>query len=209
VPRSRISSRTDRRRSDGSGGPQLFALQSAIGNRASAAIMREAATASSSAAPAARGSQKKAYVAIEGSKQGKFKGSTHIKGREDAIAISNYRLSVSAPHDVASGQASGKRQYQAISFKKDVDAASPQFMQALTSNEVLKTVTIQFYKASANGDEQLYQTVKLENATLKSWTQDFEDDHDLETVELVFEKITLDSDTGGTSAADQWRSASQ
>jgi type VI secretion system secreted protein Hcp len=204
-----MSSRTDRRRGDAAGAPQLFALQSAIGNRASAALMREAATTSSSAAPAARKGHKHAYITIEGTKQGKFKGSAPIKGREDSIEISNYRLSVSAPHDVGTGQASGKRQYQAISFKKAVDASSPQFMQALTSNEVLPKVTIQFYGVAANGEEQLYQTVTLENATLKSWTQDFENDdgsggEDMESVELVFEKITLDSNTGQTSAQDDW-----
>src|SRR5690349_8803895 len=110
-----MPSRTDRRRRDGSAAPQLFALQSAIGNRASAALMREAATSSSSAAPAAHKGQKHAYVTIEGAKQGKFKGSSHIKGREDAIEISSYRLAASAPRDVATGQASGKRQFQAIS----------------------------------------------------------------------------------------------
>src|SRR3954454_5344672 len=171
-----MPSRTERRRSDGNGAPQLFALQSAIGNRAAAALMREAATSSSSTAPAARKGHKHAYVTIEGTKQGKFKGSTPIKGREDAIEISGYRLSVSSPHDVGTGQSTGKRQYQAISFKKAVDASSPQFMQALTTNEVLTKVTIQFYGQAANGEEQLYQTVTLDNATLKSWTQDFEND---------------------------------
>jgi len=209
VKRSRALSRTDRREDGGNGAAPVFALQSAIGNRASAALMREAAPASSSAAPTARRAHKHAYVEIEGVKQGKFKGSSNIKGREDAIEISGYRLSVTAPRDAASGQASGKRQYQAISFKKPVDASSPQFMKALTSNETLKTVTFRFYGPSPDsGQERVYQTVTLTNATLKSWTQDFEGDEgggdDMESVELVFESITLDSNTGGTSAADDW-----
>jgi type VI secretion system Hcp family effector len=208
VPRSRTTSRTDRRARDRNGAPQLFALQSAIGNRASAALMREAATTSSSTTPAVRRGQKHAYITIEGEKQGKFKGSSQIKGREDAIEISSYRLGVSAPRDVGTGQSTGKRQYQAISFKKAVDASSPQFMKALTENETLKKVVISFYGPDDGGKERVYQTVTLENASLKSWVQDFENEDrggdDLEIVELVFEKIELESNTGGTTAQDSW-----
>jgi type VI secretion system secreted protein Hcp len=190
--------------------PQVFALQSAIGNRASASLMREAAVGgSSSAAPAAAKSSKRAYVTIEAEKQGKFKGSSPIKGREDAIQISKYKLGVKSPRDTASGQGSGKRHYQAISFRKAVDAASPQFFQALTTNELLKTVTFQFYAHAADsGREGVYQTVTLTNASVSGWTQDFEGEEeagdDPEIVELTFESISLDSNTGGTSAQDKW-----
>jgi type VI secretion system secreted protein Hcp len=181
----------------------VFALQSAIGNRASASLMREA-SGSSNAAPAPAKGNKRAYVTIEAEKQGKFKGNSPIKGREDAIQISNYRLSVTAPRDVATGQSSGKRQYQAISFKKPVDASSPQFMQALTTNETLKTVTFHFYGQGENGEERVYQTVTLTDAHLKGWSQDFDSGDDLEIVELVFETITLDSNTGKISTQDTW-----
>ena len=204
MPRRRDVSRKDRGEREENGVPQVFALQSAIGNRASASLMREAATSSSSAAPAATKGNKRAYVTIEGAKQGKFKGSSPRKDFEDAIEISNYRLSVTAPRDAGTGQSRGKRQYQAISFKKKVDAASPQFMQALTTNETLPTVTFRFYGPSEQGVERVYQTVTLTNAQLKDWTQDFDSGDDLETVELVFEKIVLDSNTGGTTAQDNW-----
>jgi len=212
VKRYRAVSKTDRRARRNNGAPALFALQSAIGNRASASLMREAAPATSSSAAAPHRGNKRAYVTIEGTKQGKFKGSSHIKGREDAIEITKYRLGAKAPRDIATGQASGKRQYQAISFKKAVDASSPQFMEALSRNEVLKSVTFQFYgPAPDSGQERVYQTVTLKNATVSAWSQDFEGDEgggdDVETVELVFEEITLDSNTGGTSAADKWGAA--
>jgi type VI secretion system secreted protein Hcp len=197
------------------GVPQVFALQSAIGNRASASLMREAATTSSSSTAPARRGNKHAYVTIEGEKQGKFKGSSNIKGREDSIEISKYHMGATAPRDASTGQATGKRRHQAISFKKVVDAASPQFMQALTTNETLKTVTFRFYGPSKDGKEQVYQTVTLTNAHLSSWNQDFEGDddggggEDLETVELVFEDITLESNTGNTSADDKWAAPAQ
>ncbi len=204
MSRSKVSRKDGRR--DENGVVQLFGLQSAIGNRASAALMREAATNTPNAAPTAQRGQKTAFMTIEGETQGKFKGSAKVKGREDSIAISNYRLSVNAPRDVATGEASGKRQYKAISFKKGVDAASPQFMQALTKNEVLKEVVIRFYgPAPESGVDRMYQTVTLKNARLASWTQDFESGEDTESVELVFEEIQLDSTTGGTTVQDTWK----
>lgn len=208
MTRHRDESKTDRQRGRrGSGAPSLFALQSAIGNRASASLLREAAPSSSTSASVHRGN-KRAYVTIEGTKQGKFKGSAQIKGREETIEISKYRLGAKQTHDVESGQATGKRQYQAISFKKAVDAASPQLMQALATNETLKTVRFQFYGPSIDtGQDRVYQTVTLTNASVHSWVQDFEGDSaggdDGETVELVFEDITLESNTGKTSAEDR------
>ena len=209
MSRSRVT-RIDRRKRGENGVAPLFALQSAIGNRASAALMREAAPSSSSTAAAPRKGNKSAFITIEGSKQGKFKGSSNIKGREDAIEISSYKLAAKAPRDAASGQATGKRQYQAISFKKAVDASSPQFMTALSTNEILKTVVIQFYgPAPDSGVERLYQTVTLTNASLSAWGQDFDSGDDLESVELVFDDIKLDSNTGGTSANDTWKAPIQ
>lgn len=207
VTRYRAESKTDRQRGrHGSSAPSLFALQSAIGNRASASLLREAATSSSPSASIRRGN-KRAYVTIEGTKQGKFKGSALIKGREEAIEISKYRLGAQQTREVVSGKATGKRQYQAISFKKAVDAASPQLMQALATNETLKTVRFQFYGPSIDGgQDRVYQTVTLTNASVHSWVQDFEGDSaggdDGETVELVFEDIKLESNTGSTSAED-------
>ncbi len=208
MPRRRVVSRKNRDERDENGVPQVFALQSAIGNRASASLMREAATSGSSAPKASKG-KKRAFVTIEGTKQGKFKGSSTVKGREDEIEISNYRLGAKAPRDAATGRSRGKRQYQALSFKKAVDAASPQLFQALTTNESLKTVTFRFYShAPDSGKEGVYQTVTLTNATVSSFVQDFEGEEgggeDVETVELTFERIQIDSNTGNTSAQDVW-----
>jgi type VI protein secretion system component Hcp len=129
LSRSRVT-RVDRRKHGENGAAPAFALQSAIGNRASAALMRDATKAEPTAAKV----HTSVFMTIEGEKQGKFKGSTHIKGREDAIQIHDYKLGMTAPRDTQSGQATGARQHQGISFTKALDDASPQFMQALTNS---------------------------------------------------------------------------
>jgi type VI secretion system Hcp family effector len=195
MARQRVT-RIDRSRRNGHTGVQgVFALQSAIGNRASAALMREAGTAT----PTASKTHSSVFVTIEGEKQGKFKGSTPIRGREDAIQIHDYKMSITAPKDKQSGQATGARQHQGISFTKAIDDASPQFMQALTTNEALKSVTFAFVKPGPDGKEVQYQTVTLEGAQLASWTQE----DDSEAVTLVYQKVTVSS-SGGTTASDDW-----
>jgi type VI secretion system secreted protein Hcp len=197
LSRSRVT-RIERKRGDNGIAP-LFALQSAIGNRASAALMREAAPS-----PVAKAGLTHVFITLEGEKQGKFKGSSKQKGREDAIPINKYKLEVKAPRDVASGQASGKRQHQGITFTKAMDDSSPQFMQALTSNETLKNVKFEFVKPGADGKEMVFQTVTLEGAHLADWTQEVEGGEDAESVLIVYEKITLGSG-GGTTASDDWQ----
>jgi type VI secretion system secreted protein Hcp len=165
--------------------------------------MREAATSSSSSAPTAKTGQTRVFITLEGEKQGKFKGSSKQKGREDAIPINKYKLEVSSPRDKASGQATGKRQHQGITFTKAMDESSAQFLQAMTTNEALKNVKFEFVKPGPDGKEMVFQTVTLEGAHLADWTQEVEGGEDAESVLLVYEKITLGSG-GGTTASDDW-----
>jgi type VI secretion system secreted protein Hcp len=198
LSRSRVT-RIDRRKRGENGVAPLFALQSAIGNRASASLMREAATQQ----PVAKAGQTQVYLTIEGEKQGKFKGGTNQRGREGAIPIHKYKIEMSAPRDAASGQATGKRQHHGITFTKAIDDSSPQFMQALTNNETFKSVKFEFVKPGPDGKEVVFQTVTLEGAQLGDWTQEVEGGEDAESVLLVYQKITLGSG-GGTTATDDW-----
>jgi len=73
---------------------------------------------------------------------------------------------VTSPRDAASGQASGKRQYQPVTIVKAWGAASPQGLTACATNEVLTEVDIDFTRPSPTGQEVIYQTVRLTNASV-------------------------------------------
>jgi type VI secretion system Hcp family effector len=76
-----------------------------------------------------------AYIKVTGTKQGSMKGSTTRKGHgswSEVISIRWGNLVFAA-----SGQSSGKRQHQPVTIRKEVDAASPQLLQALWSNEAV------------------------------------------------------------------------
>ena len=97
------------------------------------------------------------YVSIEGEAQGKFKGEAAFSkfGAGKITGVSFFMETVS-PRDVATGQASGKRQHKPIRFTKEWGAASPQIYQALVTNEVLKSVLFEFVRTDSKGAEEVH-----------------------------------------------------
>ncbi|MDQ6887627.1 MAG: type VI secretion system tube protein Hcp [Gemmatimonadota bacterium] len=159
------------------------------------------------------------YVTIEGTKQGKFKGESVRDREKDKIAGLAFQYEVTSPRDLASGMASGKRQHKPIVFTKEWGAASPQLFQALTTNEVLKSVLFEFSRTNANGEEYVFQTIKLTNATVSAIKQysagataegaaaskrSADAGRQLEDVSMTFQKIEMENRDGKTAAVDDW-----
>lgn len=108
-----------------------------------------------------------AYVSIKGNKQGQFKGEAVQTGRQDKwIPVSSFTMGVKSPRDIATGQPSGKRQYAPITIVKEWGAASPQGLASGAANEILSEVVIEFTKTTPQGEEYIYQTVTLTDATI-------------------------------------------
>jgi type VI secretion system secreted protein Hcp len=143
------------------------------------------------------------HLSIEGAKQGKFKGS-HAK-RSDAIVARGLSFDIISPRDVASGQASGKRQYKPIQITKPIDGSTPQILQALATNEVLKSVTFEFVRTNPNGEEEVWYVIKLTNATVSAYHQGNDTNgQPSEEVCFTFQKIEVEHKTDKTTYADDW-----
>ncbi len=159
------------------------------------------------------------YVTIEGTKQGKFKGESIRDKHKDKLAGIAYRHEIKSPRDVATGQASGKRQHGPISFTKEWGASTPQIFQALVTNEVLKSVLFEFVHTTPEGDEEVYHTIRLSSATVSNVkystgaaesagtakTTVTYDTHELEDVSFTYQRIEVESKTGKTTAVDDWK----
>lgn len=145
------------------------------------------------------------YVTIEGTKQGKLKGDSKKKAHKDAIVGLAFEYAVTSPRDAGSGQATGKRQHSPIVITKRWGAATPQLYQALITNEVLKSVLIEFVKVNSAGKEYVYHTIKLTNAAVVSIEQYANpEDHELEDVSFVCQKIEIENKDGKTMVIDDW-----
>jgi type VI secretion system secreted protein Hcp len=162
------------------------------------------------------------HISIKGTKQGQFKGEGIQDKRKDKwLPVLSFNMEVISPRDIATGQASGKRQWKPISIVKEWGAASPQLLAACSTNEVLSDVVIEFSKTNVNGEEYVYQQIKLTNATISSvdrftgnkdgaegsssarHTQSV-DTLELERFRLTFQKIELADNDGKTNFADDW-----
>src|ERR1700733_6285930 len=112
-----------------------------------------------------------AYASIEGQKSGIFKGNAITEGNEGKIECIGFRYLISVPHDMESGRASGKRQHTPIVLIKNIDYSTPQLVQAAGTNEILKSVVIEFYKKTSDGRQQLYYRITLTNASISQISQ--------------------------------------
>lgn len=160
-----------------------------------------------------------AWVAVKGAKQGQFKGeSTNARRKDKWIRILSFLYEVTSPRDLASGQASGKRQHKPIEIIKEWGASSPQLLSALANNEVLELVEFEFEKVGADGVESTYQTVTLTNASVSDVRQ-FSPElclcqgegakdseyRELEKVQFTFQKIREENREAGTVFSDDWQ----
>jgi len=153
------------------------------------------------------------HIAIKGKKQGQFKGEGIQDKRKDKwMPVLGFEYGVKSPRDVATGQASGKRQHQPLIITKEWGPASPQIFQALTTNEVLDSVEIEFTKTNPNGEEYVYHTIKLTNARVvevKDYVGELHHEagaavHNLEDVSFTFQRIELEDKDGKTTFNDDW-----
>ena len=120
---------------------------------------------------------------------GKFKGESTAKPFSGQSRVLKCSYGVASPHDVSTGLASVKRQHNPIVITKVPGLASPQFFSALVTNEVLKSVVIQFLRPSAEGVNEVQQTISLTNSSVSDFRQYVGDDGRwLEDVRSLFKR---------------------
>jgi type VI secretion system secreted protein Hcp len=115
-----------------------------------------------------------AYMTIEGQNQGEISsgalsedsvGTATQEGHEDEIMIQAFQHNVPRGTNEQSGQITSMPAMKPMKITKFIDKASPLLHNALTSGEQL-TVTINWYRISASGEEELYYVMELESSVL-------------------------------------------
>ena len=123
---------------------------------------------------------------------------------------------VASGRTTSTGLATGKRQYDALVITKSVGDASVQEFEALVTNELIKTVTLEILQTNADGTQTVAYRIKLTNAIVTSLTQAEEPGPGAtataattENVSFSFQRISVESprimatDTGHRSAAER------
>jgi type VI protein secretion system component Hcp len=114
----------------------LEELQSAGGNRAfSQVVAGQQLQRETAAAPVLLA--ERTYMTVDG-----IKGPETWKKHEGQFEVESFELEQSSPRDRATGQATGKRQFSEAIVVVRKSSATPKFRQALSHNQVIKTITI-------------------------------------------------------------------
>lgn len=159
-----------------------------------------------------------AYMRVTGQTQGQIEGGVITKGREGSIEVISLEHQIISPRDPASGQATGKRQHGTVKITKELDKSSPLLHQAMTNNENLTNVTIQFWRANpGTGQEIQHYTVTLINASVSSirlWKPNTKDSAavsspDMEEIQFTYQKIIWTWVDGGITSEDSPGGSSQ
>jgi type VI secretion system secreted protein Hcp len=148
---------------------------------------------------------KSAYIKIEG-----IDGESTRVGTKGWIEISEFTHSVKSPRDAASGQATGRRQYEPIIIRKSIDKSSPLLAKAIATNQVIPSLTVEMYRESPtrSGRQEAYMRYELKNVMVSSFQQGGvdTDGNPMEEVSFNFEKVTWTYLPTNTTASDDWLS---
>jgi type VI secretion system secreted protein Hcp len=151
------------------------------------------------------------YLSVKAAKQGDLKGESGKN--KNKIPILGFSYGVQSPRDLASGQASGKRQHKPVTVFKEWGVISPQLFEALVNNENLTSVIIDEIRTDPTGKEAVYMEIRLTNATLMEITIDpqrLEDqpvwtDKEIEQLSFIFQKIEIENKISKVVATDDWQ----
>ncbi|KAF3921487.1 hypothetical protein ABW21_db0207732 [Orbilia brochopaga] len=147
------------------------------------------------------------FIQITGQKQGNILKST-TNGFTSASPARGINLTIETPTDIASGHATGKRHYSPITVSRDIDDQSPLVIQALVTNENIKTIKVTVQQLQNTGTN-LVTTVRTYTFTD---AQIVKVDHSsgitdpTETLTFTFRKWELTSTKGGITVQDDWSS---
>ncbi len=128
-----------------------------------------------------------------------------IDGQGGAVKLRplTVQYDVHSPRDIATGQASGKRQHQPFVFVKEIDKSSPMLAQSLSTGEVLPTMTILATDPGGKKHQATLTYVTVTGVQKVKRTSVSGDPHEYEEVSFTYQKITWGK-SGKTMAEDDW-----
>lgn len=135
-------------------------------------------------------------------------GTGYQQGREDQIMVQALSHGILVPK----GASAGRRMHKPLIITKVIDKASPLINIALCSGEMLTQCRIEWYRPSAQGVQEHFYTLELEDALivgadlLMPHCQDASSAHltQLEKVHFSYRRIYWRHEISRTMVCDEW-----
>jgi type VI secretion system Hcp family effector len=169
-------------------------------------------------------------ITIKGMKQGAFQGQNPVKSRAGSTVVTAVSNEIITPSDNISGLSTGKRRYGAYIVTMSIDKSVINHQVAISTNEVLSTVSIRLYQLAgaslnqvagaggAGGESKPYYTVLLEQAILTQFEIVYPDVRSQDPfiknrdpymrAHFTFQKVTGTWIDGGVTFTDEWSAVS-
>ena len=139
-------------------------------------------------------------------------GDSVMQGYEDYTEVHGYNHEVTAPVDVQTGQATGRRQHRPFKILKRISINSPQFENVLVKNQVIPSAEFKLLRANPNtGRNEAYYIYRFTNVrivSVRDWAPNNQDlsvaayPH-LQEISFVYQAISWEV-PGGPVAEDSW-----
>lgn len=97
------------------------------------------------------------------------RGELRRTAQNEGMEIQSFEYSADAPHDAATGQATGRRRYSDVTFAKLLDKSSPMLQLMLSHHSKIRKATLTCYKAGDGGDMLKYYEVIWSDAYISSY----------------------------------------
>lgn len=153
------------------------------------------------------------HMTVEGAKQGPFKGSVTMAGREDSIEVFDLQHQLHSPSDISSGRATGKRQHMPVKVLCAIDKSTPLFYGACAQNEIIVSAKFSFYDVDMTGAEVEYFNIEISNARVVDVKLDIPNVRDVKNenyphmaeYSMNYEKIIWTWVDGSITVEDDWQ----
>jgi type VI secretion system secreted protein Hcp len=130
------------------------------------------------------------FLSVNGKKQGQIKGECRAAGHVDEIDALSWQWGMSSPSAVGTTQATRRRVHEELVITKHLDAASTRLMNALATNEELKSVLLSLRKAGSDKDD--FFKISLEQGRVSSLHVQSDEQGGLhEVVKFSYQKIEV------------------
>jgi type VI secretion system Hcp family effector len=111
-----------------------------------------------------------------------------LDGVKDTIEVNSFQWGIISPRDQASGQSTGRRQYQPVIIRKRIDKASPLLAKAADNSTHYKKATLTI--PSSDGTQTF--TVTFQDVLISGFQEQSDaGSPPVETVSFTFQKIEM------------------
>ena len=163
-----------------------------------------------------------AYINIQGTTQGHITenaftpdsvGNVYVEGHENEILAQEIKHQITVPTDPQSGQPTGQRVHKPFIFTCSLNRAMPLIYGALATGEILKQVTVKWYRTSLDAKQEHFFTTTLNDAIVVDITTRLPQVLDQENgkytqlidVSLAYREIKWVHEAASSAGGDNWR----